>query len=227
MLCLIALWCCFGAGILTPFLLQPRDSQWSVFAHVVSSYAHLLRQKKFFCIRKKFSYQDWFGTPTWLPFHCFGGNTNMVDVTSCENGVVSKTFPLCISTKYLPSLNTITKWPAGNWIWTNSCVRLIVFWNKNRQKFVANFFERDFLNHSNVTFILIRLLILTKILDFTMHLKPDRWFSESFFFHLLLFQNTFNRTSHSPGPFIPVPLDKGKADSDCGIHDSVFEVPAA
>ena len=69
---------------------------------------------KFFCIRKKFSSQDWFGTPTWLPFHCFGRNTNMVDVTSCGNGGISKTFPRCTSTKYRPSLNTTSKWPAGN-----------------------------------------------------------------------------------------------------------------
>lgn len=38
----------------------------------------------------------------------------MVDVTSCGNGGISKTFPRCISTKYLPSLNTTSKWPAGN-----------------------------------------------------------------------------------------------------------------
>ena len=41
-------------------------------------------------------------------------DTNMVDVTSCGNGGISKTFPRCISTKYLPSLNTTSKWPAGN-----------------------------------------------------------------------------------------------------------------
>ena len=70
--------------------------------------------KETFYIRKKLGCLDWFGTPTWLPFHCFGGNTNMVDVTSCENGGVSKTFPWCISTKYRPSLNTTSKWPAGN-----------------------------------------------------------------------------------------------------------------
>ena len=28
--------------------------------------------------------QDWFGTPTWPPFHCFA-DTNMAAVTSCEN----------------------------------------------------------------------------------------------------------------------------------------------
>ena len=28
---------------------------------------------------------DWFGTPTWPPFHCFGTPCNMATVTSCEN----------------------------------------------------------------------------------------------------------------------------------------------
>lgn len=37
---------------------------------------------------------------------------NMVDVTSCVNGGVSKTFPWCISTEYRPSLSTTSKWPA-------------------------------------------------------------------------------------------------------------------
>ena len=37
-----------------------------------SIYANLLEQKKVFTYEKSSSPQDWFGTPTWPPFHCFG-----------------------------------------------------------------------------------------------------------------------------------------------------------
>ena len=33
--------------------------------------------------------QDWFGTPTWPPFHCFG--TPLAAVTSCENTLLLET----------------------------------------------------------------------------------------------------------------------------------------
>ena len=34
--------------------------------------------------------QDWFGTATWPPFHCFG-TANMAAVTSCEKAHVEGT----------------------------------------------------------------------------------------------------------------------------------------
>ena len=35
-------------------------------------YANLLEQKKAFTWKRVQFPQDWFGTPTWPPFHCFG-----------------------------------------------------------------------------------------------------------------------------------------------------------
>ena len=46
---------------------------WNVFTHVASSYANLLEQKKAHLHEKRVQLpQDFFGTPTWPPFHCFG-----------------------------------------------------------------------------------------------------------------------------------------------------------
>ena len=45
----------------------------SVFTHVASIYTNLLGQKKVRKKRVQLS-QDWFGTPTSPPFHCFGNN---------------------------------------------------------------------------------------------------------------------------------------------------------
>ena len=44
----------------------------SVFTDVVSSYANLSSQKKVFRSEESPTSTDWFGTPTWPPFHCFG-----------------------------------------------------------------------------------------------------------------------------------------------------------
>ena len=46
----------------------------SAFTHVASMYTNLLEQKKAFKLHKKRVQlpEDWFGTPTWPPFHCFG-----------------------------------------------------------------------------------------------------------------------------------------------------------
>ena len=44
----------------------------SVFTHEASIYANLLEQKKAFAQEKSGLPQDWFGTQTWPPFHCFG-----------------------------------------------------------------------------------------------------------------------------------------------------------
>ena len=43
------------------------------FTHVASIYANLLEQKKAFTWeRVKIPAENFLGTPTWLPFHCFG-----------------------------------------------------------------------------------------------------------------------------------------------------------
>ena len=46
---------------------------WSVFTHMASIYANLLEQIKRKHLHKKTVQlpEDWFGTPTWPPFHCF------------------------------------------------------------------------------------------------------------------------------------------------------------
>ena len=46
--------------------------QWRVFTHVASIYANLYKQRKRFHKKRIQLPQDWFGAPTWLPFHCFG-----------------------------------------------------------------------------------------------------------------------------------------------------------
>ena len=80
----------------------------------------------------------------------------MVDVTSCGNGGISKTFPRCTSTVYRPSLNTTSKWPAAN-CESNKLFHKGTFdWLYSRIKLYADIsFEREILDHSNVTFILI------------------------------------------------------------------------
>ena len=180
----------------------------------------LIATKEIFYI-KTFSSQDWFGTSAWLPFHCFGGNTNMVDVTSCENGGVFKTFPRCISTKYLAGNCDSNKlFHKGTFDRLYSRIRLYAdicdkfLWTQSFGPFQCYL-------HLNCLFP-PKFLIL-----------PCIWSQTRFFqslFHLFWFRNTFNRTSRwlrAFIPLIPVPPDKGKADSDCGIHDSVYEVPAA
>ena len=46
---------------------------WSVLTHMASIYANLLEQIKRKHLHKKTVQlpEDWFGTPTWPPFHCF------------------------------------------------------------------------------------------------------------------------------------------------------------
>ena len=53
------------------------------------------------------------------------------------------------------------------------CVRLIVFRNRNKQKFVTNLFDREFVDHWNVTFILIT-TFLTRFLYLIIQLKPKQ-----------------------------------------------------
>ena len=75
----------------------------------------------------------------------------MVDVTSCGNGGISKTFPRCTSTKYRPSLNTTSKWPADNCDSNKLFHKGAFDWLYSRIKLYADISRHD----SNVTFILI------------------------------------------------------------------------
>ena len=45
---------------------------WSVFTHVARICATLLKQKKRLHKKRDQLPQDWFRTPIWPPFHCFG-----------------------------------------------------------------------------------------------------------------------------------------------------------
>ena len=55
---------------------------------MASIYANLLKQKEAFTFKKRSQLpKDYFGTPTRLPFHCFGTVTNMDTVMSCENAL--------------------------------------------------------------------------------------------------------------------------------------------
>ena len=154
----------------------------------------------------------------------------MVDVTSCGNGGISKTFPRCTSTKYRPSLNTTSKWPAGNCDSNKLFHKGAFDWLYSRIKLYPDISDK-FLWTGNFgpfqCYIHLNSLFPPKFL-----ILPCIWGQTRFFqslFHLFWFRNTFNRTSRwlrAFSPLIPVPPDKGKADSDCGIHDSVYEVPA-
>ena len=218
MLCLIALWCCFGTGVLTPFL------AWSAATHIYCDKRNFLHKKK---VRLSGLVWDTNMAAVSLFWreHQYGGP----DVT--WKRWLSKTFPRCISTKYLPSLNTTSKWPAAN-CESNKLFHKGAFdWLYSRIKLYADISDK-FLWTRNFgpfqCYIHLNSLFPPKFL-----ILPCIWSQTRFFqslFHLFWFRNTFNRTSRwlrAFSPLIPVPPDKGKADSDCGIHDSVYEVPAA
>ena len=42
------------------------------FTHMASIYANFLNKRKRLHKKRVQLTQDWFGTPTWPPFHCFG-----------------------------------------------------------------------------------------------------------------------------------------------------------
>ena len=49
-----------------------NTQEYRVFTQVASIYINLLEQKTRLHKKRVQLPQDWFGTPTWPPFHCFG-----------------------------------------------------------------------------------------------------------------------------------------------------------
>ena len=59
----------------------------NVFIHVASIYAKLWNKRKRLHKKRVQLSQDWFGAPTWPPFHCFGtpGSFSIDDGEGSEN----------------------------------------------------------------------------------------------------------------------------------------------
>ena len=129
----------------------------------------------------------------------------MVDLTSRENGGFSKTFPRCISTKYLPSLNTTSKWPAANCDSNKLFHKGAFDWLYSRIKLYPDISDK-FLWTRNFgpfqCYIHLNCLFLPKFLILQCIWSQTRFFQS--LFHLFWFRNTFNRTSHWLRAFIPL-----------------------